>query len=85
MNHFVLNAFIDKETKVGYSKGDMYESNDSERIAFLIEKRFLKGNKEISTFPKHTGGGWYELSNGEKVQGKEEAMSAEQSLKDKES
>lgn len=34
MNHFVLNTFIDKETKVGYSKGDMYESNDSERIAF---------------------------------------------------
>ncbi len=24
-------------------------------------------------FPKHTGGGWYELSNGEKVQGKDEA------------
>ncbi len=34
MNHLVLNAFIDKETKVGYSKGDMYESNDSERVAF---------------------------------------------------
>ncbi|MDF9520769.1 hypothetical protein P5815_09410 [Bacillus cereus] len=81
MNHLVLNAFIDKETKAGYSKGDMYESNDSKRIAFLIEKEFLKGNKEISTFPKHTGGGWYELSNGEKVQGKEEAMSAERSLK----
>ena len=28
-------------------------------------------------FPKHTGGGWYELSNGEKVQGKEEAEKAE--------
>lgn len=85
MNHFVLNAFIDRETKVGYSKGDMYESNDSERIAFLIEKGFLKGNKEISKFPKHTGGGWYELSNGEKVQGKEEAMLSEQSLRGNES
>lgn len=28
-------------------------------------------------FPKHTGGGWYELSNGEKVQGKEEAEKLE--------
>lgn len=32
-------------------------------------------------FPKHTGGGWYELSNGEKVQGKEEAEAAESNLK----
>jgi uncharacterized protein YwgA len=31
-------------------------------------------------YPKHTGGGWYELSNGEKVQGKEEADKAEAAL-----
>ncbi|EJR67523.1 hypothetical protein [Bacillus toyonensis] len=81
MNHLVLNAFIDKETKIGYSKGDMYESTDSGRIAFLVEKRFLQGNAVPSKFPKHTGGGWYELSNGEKVQGKDEAISAEKSLR----
>jgi len=28
-------------------------------------------------FPKHVGGGWYELSNGERVQGKDEAIEAE--------
>lgn len=28
-------------------------------------------------FPKHVGGGWYELSNGERVQGKEEAEKLE--------
>lgn len=28
-------------------------------------------------FPKHVGGGWYELSNGERVQGKEEALKEE--------
>lgn len=28
-------------------------------------------------FPKHVGGGWYELSNGERVQGKEEAIKKE--------
>ncbi|MGF2617737.1 hypothetical protein FZC84_11925 [Rossellomorea vietnamensis] len=32
-------------------------------------------------FPKHTGGGWYELSNGERVQGKEDALAAEAELK----
>ncbi|WP_422122926.1 hypothetical protein DHX103_14440 [Planococcus sp. X10-3] len=31
-------------------------------------------------FPKHTGGGYYELSNGEKVQGKENAVQAELAL-----
>ncbi|MEC3884587.1 hypothetical protein VKA52_12710 [Halobacillus sp. HZG1] len=32
-------------------------------------------------FPKHKGGPWYELSNGEKIQGKEEAVQAEEELK----
>ncbi|WP_142316229.1 MULTISPECIES: hypothetical protein [Bacillus] len=41
MNHLVLNAFIDKETKVGYSQGDMYESTDSERIAFLNKEGYI--------------------------------------------
>jgi len=31
-------------------------------------------------FPRHTGGGYYELSNGDKVQGKEKANEAEQAL-----
>lgn len=46
------------------------------------------GNKDSGTesvkdsvFPKHTGGGWYELSNGEKVQGKDEAIEAQSELK----
>lgn len=34
-----------------------------------------------SEFPKHTGGPWYLLSNGEKIQGKEEALAAEAELK----
>jgi hypothetical protein len=33
-------------------------------------------------FPKHTGGGWYELSNGDKVQGKDEAKKAEKEAGD---
>ena len=34
-----------------------------------------------SEFPKHTGGGYYELSNGEKVKGKDAAIEAEEALK----
>ncbi len=32
------------------------------------------------TYPIHAGGGWYTLSNGEKVQGKEAAEEAEAAL-----
>jgi len=39
---------------------------------------------EDSEFPKHTGGGYYELSNGAKVQGKEDAAQAELALKNQE-
>ncbi|MEG7934981.1 hypothetical protein J0817_19820 [Bacillus mobilis] len=81
MKCLVLKAFIDKETQIGFSQGDTYESNDSERIAFLIEKGFLQENQKYSKFPKHAGGGWYELSNGDKIQGKDEAVEAEQSLR----
>lgn len=31
-------------------------------------------------YPKHVGGGYYELSNGEKVKGKEAAIEAEKAL-----
>ena len=38
-----------------------------------------KNEKEIpKKMPKHVGGGWYELPNGERVQGKEEAINAMQ-------
>jgi hypothetical protein len=38
-------------------------------------------SSEENEFPKHTGGPWYVLSNGEKIQGKEEAIAAEANLK----
>ncbi|MBR9698642.1 hypothetical protein [Bacillus cereus] len=79
--HLIIRAFIDKDTSLGYSEGDMYESNDSKRIAFLVETGFLQENQKTSKFPKHAGGGWYELSNGDKIQGKDEAVEAEQSLR----
>ena len=34
-------------------------------------------DEEVEQFPKHVGGGWYELSNGERVQGKDEAIKEE--------
>lgn len=76
----VLKRFEDKETKVFYSEDGFYAHPDQERIDFLIEKGYLEKRPDDSAaaeFPRHTGGGWYQLSNGEKVKGKEEALAAE--------
>ncbi|MGE7091678.1 hypothetical protein ACQKII_09545 [Lysinibacillus sp. NPDC048646] len=40
-----------------------------------------ESEEHVSEHPKHTGGGYYELSNGEKVKGKDEAIKAENALK----
>lgn len=48
----------------------------------LIEKvEDGQSDGEEAEFPKHTGGGYYELSNGEKVKGKDAAEKAENELK----
>lgn len=69
-----------------------YEPSE-ERVQYIANKGFIKaieGTVEDTNqnegegdedFPKHTGGGYYELSNGEKVKGKEEALAAEEALK----
>lgn len=63
--------------------GPDYAAMSQERRARLAENTEAgadaKGDTD-SEFPKHTGGGWYELSNGDKVQGKEDAEKAEAKL-----
>lgn len=41
MKSKVLKPFIDKETQIGYSEGDIYESKDSKRIASLSEQGYI--------------------------------------------
>lgn len=84
MANVVNKRFQDKETKQIYDKGDLYEHENVERVTFLIEQGFLKEEEIQIDYPKHTGGSWYQLSNGEKVQGKEEAELAEKELSEKE-
>lgn len=79
----VLKRFQDKDTKVLYSPDSFYANEDQERVDFLIKEGYLAERSqqtETTSFPKHTGGGWYELSNGEKVKGKDEATAAEEGL-----
>jgi hypothetical protein len=79
----VLKAFRDKDSKKHFSVGSLYSAGE-ERIEFLQEKGFVgeevSGNANKHEYPKHVGGGHYELSNGEKVKGKDEAAAAEKEL-----
>lgn len=79
-NYKVIKNFRDKDTEKVFNQGDSYSHDNDERIAFLIEKGFLDKEETEPEYPKHTGGGWYELSNGEKVQGKDEASVAQKNL-----
>jgi hypothetical protein len=77
----VIKKFRDKETKKIFNPGDLYEHEDAKRITFLVEQGYLEDEKEDKQeFPKHTGGSWYELSDGEKIQGKDEAFAAQKEL-----
>lgn len=75
MTFKVKRPFFDKENNLKpYSKGDVYSNDNEDRVAFLVEKGFLmEKRKPPSEYPIHIGGGYYELPNGERVRGKEEA------------
>lgn len=47
MKHKVLKSFIDKVSLVGYNEGNTYESTDSERIAFLVQEKYIAGEIEV--------------------------------------
>ncbi|RNC96271.1 hypothetical protein [Lysinibacillus halotolerans] len=59
---------------------------ETKKVYLFVEedqsKKDLKSDVDNEgEFPQSTGGGWYLLSNGEKIQGKEEALAAEKALK----
>lgn len=66
-----------------YGPGESAEFEQKQAIRFCeagIAYPAKEKQTETSSFPKHTGGGWHELSDGSKVQGKEEAIAAERKL-----
>lgn len=86
----VLQGFRDIHTKQEYVPNtviDMTEERAAEIVTnlgrdFVAEVQIVEQEAEGQDpeFPKHTGGGYYELSDGTKVQGKEAAIEAEQAL-----
>lgn len=97
MKYKVIKRFKDLEdNKRLYEIGQSYPREGleptEERAQYIANKGFIElveeeGKKDeqqdenTEVFPQSTGGGWYLLSNGEKIQGKEEAIAAEEALK----
>ncbi|WP_335871954.1 hypothetical protein [Bacillus sp. 2205SS5-2] len=70
----VIKRFKDKYSNESFNVGTMYISDDEDRVEELHGKGYL--SVEQDTLIKHVGGGYYVLSNGEKVRGKEKALEA---------
>lgn len=90
MAYRVLKDFTDLTSNLVYRVGDSFPCGNIEEIS---EERFseLAGSsnkrgepvieiEEVETFPQALPGGYYLLSNGDKVRGKEAAKKAEEKL-----
>lgn len=66
-----------------YNKIYLAEVQENESSTQLAADSTVKEADDTEkTFPHHVGGGTYELSNGQKVKGKDEALEAEAALKE---
>ena len=75
----VLKGFKCKNTKQVFLAGEVY---DGDRLEELQELGYVALEAEADAWPKHLGGGNYELSNGEKVKGKDAAVAAQAVIAD---
>jgi hypothetical protein len=89
----VIKPFRDKYTGDLFGKGYEYFTEDEKRAKYLQEwgyigKEIEKENDEEIEIEndedgiKHVGGGYYELPNGEKIKGKQNAIAELEKLKD---
>lgn len=73
----VLKDFKCKETKKVYRKGSRYTGKRLEELQVLGYVSGKPKKQADTEWPKHIGGGHYELSNREKVKGKDAAIAAQ--------
>lgn len=64
---------------VDYVRNVKYRILSNEGVSEVSSSTSSVSNEE---YPKHVGGGYYELSNGDKVQGKDKALESEKSLQE---
>ena len=70
--------------ELDYERVDLLASTDNARKESVIVEVLVKEETDgvPGEFPVRTGGGYYELSNGDKIQGKDAAIEAEKALKE---
>lgn len=84
--YYKKNEPVDMPESVAKRTGREYEVIPQSKVKKAVVTNSEKKQSAVSDqlseeqYPKHTGGGWYELSNGERVQGKESAIEAEEAL-----
>lgn len=95
MGYRVISRFTDRVTGNVYEKDQFYPEHNADRIKELSgknnsqKKPLIKKVDDAAPIDtpgaeielNHVGGGYYELSNGERVRGKEEAQAAENELR----
>lgn len=86
LDDFYTYKVRDIYPREGYKTSDErikeLSSNNNKVGKILIKNISEPFSISEETFPKHLGGSWYELSNGEKVQGKVNAQKAQKKLGD---
>jgi phage antirepressor YoqD-like protein len=84
MKAIVLISFSDKANNVVRQAGKVIDISEErfEEIMAANDKliKAVEDKEGSSEFPKHVGGGNYELSNGEKIKGKEAVLKAQAEL-----
>lgn len=75
--NFVFEATQERLEELETNLGSGYVAE----VVIVGEKEDDKTDNEVEDYPKHTGGGYYELSNGTKVKGKEVAIEAEKAIR----
>lgn len=82
----VTKDFKCKVTKKIYRAGQPYEGDrleELQRLGFVEVSEEKDGDDQSDNsteWPRHVGGGFYELSNGDRVKGKEAAHEAQAEL-----
>lgn len=65
-----------KKQKIPGSNWASWKRRGAKRCKPPNLERAVKPEGERAIYPKHVGGGWYELPDGSRVQGKEDAEQA---------
>ena len=77
----VLITFSDVK-KIRY-EGEIFDLSEEHFAELMsINENLIEETEDIIEYPNHIGGGFYQLSDGKKVRGKDEALKAEEALKE---